>query len=865
MITCLPGRTRFGASLGGLAAGLSLLFVVACEGDRASAEPASRPGQRGRILSPSGQPAAGALVQAFPLPNEGEIGLFREPATPYSFRSDDEGYYAFTGLPSGWYGISSRKGDLAAFRDSVHVAKDAPDPRSDTLRALGSWSGRAELQPFDDVRTVSLCLVGTDRCETADSAGAFRFTSAAPGRYRAVARTRLKGYLPVVASVRIGPGEAVRGGDTLRPKYLGVPVVEELRSEYRATPELGIAIVTWNPTTYALAKGYAVFRDRAGAPLLSEAPFARVPLGRNSFEDTLFRGRSQSPQAEIRYEYRVAVTETDGAPGPRFAFGTVASIPPADIRYPMVLEVQGKARGAITIKDSLLFRIRFRNPYRRNDTLQWWVSDVAPYRTVALADTAVADSLPFRVPDQPGLVRIRVRVVDSAGTTWNYRDSVLVRLDPPRAFAGRDTFVTVGDTLRLTGIASDSLGSLARLEWDTGDVGFREAPDGKLAWAVPGAPGSLRSAVFRAIDDDGNQASDTLRIRVVGYRILAVRPVLPHARSVRPHLNLPLIEAQGRTFAFGGSVLDPFGAWTEYQASSGQWISRATAPFSGILSVVSDRIFLTDDSRLYEYDPGADAWIARPSPPVAGRKDIEYAPIPTVVHEGRLYRIGGISDAGPGLSEVEIFDPAAGAWSLGRNSPTPGDALPFSLSGRIYLAARSDSSLSAYDPGADRWTFAGRLPGGGKSLIPMGSVGAKACFLEESSTTMRIFDADHGTWSLSTLPAGIRPVTYKDYMDGLATFVSLPQGIMAAFSVVLQTDQAGEWFRVALYDAVVGTWRDLSYIYPEAGQGYQRISFAAPGIDRVHAALFGPINPGSGYPKQERLRLRPRFLDYFLP
>jgi hypothetical protein len=104
-----------------------------------------------------------------------------------------------------------------------------------------------------------------------------------------------------------------------------------------------------------------------------------------------------------------------------------------------------------------------------------------------------------------------LRVVDANNTPVTGIVNVTVLLDPPAADAGRDTVVDLGALVRLHGTGRDSLGRIVREEWKIGAGEFNRTT-GDTAF-IPGAAGLL-ICVFRAIDDDGQAAEDTVKITV---------------------------------------------------------------------------------------------------------------------------------------------------------------------------------------------------------------------------------------------------------------------------------------------------------------------------------------------------------------
>jgi len=135
-----------------------------------------------------------------------------------------------------------------------------------------------------------------------------------------------------------------------------------------------------------------------------------------------------------------------------------------------------------------------------------------------------------------------------------------------------------------------------------------------------------------------------------------------------------------------------------------------------LLAVVALLIFVAisrDNVSPQKIEPstmGSNSWRQAPPLPV-GR-----AGLAGVVHGGRIYAIAGESKGGV-TGQVARFDPLTGNWTALQDKPTPvRDVGAGVLGGRIYVpgGCLGDGSptdvLEVYDPAADAWTSGPRMP-----------------------------------------------------------------------------------------------------------------------------------------------------------
>jgi hypothetical protein len=120
----------------------------------------------------------------------------------------------------------------------------------------------------------------------------------------------------------------------------------------------------------------------------------------------------------------------------------------------------------------------------------------------------------------------------------------------------------------------------------------------------------------------------------------------------------------------------------------------------------------------YRWDVGSpEGWRPVESVPGPGRLGAT-----AQVVRGKIYLFGGYTVAADGearsVASVNVYDPASGSWSRGRDIPVPVDDAVSGVwrDSLIVLVGgwRTDASLDRvqwYDPAADRWTEATPVPG----------------------------------------------------------------------------------------------------------------------------------------------------------
>ncbi len=167
--------------------------------------------------------------------------------------------------------------------------------------------------------------------------------------------------------------------------------------------------------------------------------------------------------------------------------------------------------------------------------------------------------------------------------------------------------------------------------------------------------------------------------------------------------------------------------------------------------------FSTPTSTVYEYDPATDQWT-----------DVAVMPRIRAGHAvaevgGMIYVIGGASlgpvDAPTNIAEVDVWDPATGAWSPAAPLPTIRDHLGaaavdgiiYAVGGRVEVDFGLNLAANeAYDPSTDEWTALAPLPTTRSGLAVAALNGAVYVMggegLEGTFDTNEAYDVASGVW-----------------------------------------------------------------------------------------------------------------------
>jgi|GEM_PF-4942727 len=167
----------------------------------------------------------------------------------------------------------------------------------------------------------------------------------------------------------------------------------------------------------------------------------------------------------------------------------------------------------ITIKDTLVFQGRVVDEDGLIAKLEWDFTGTGTFTDAATPARAQVDFSLEKVFTTPAVIKVVARATDNAGKSWDDTVRVEVLLDAPKADAGDDVSMITGGQITLNGTATDGLGQVVLTEWKIGAGSFLPRSQGDTSFAAPSTP-QIIWGVFRATDDDGNQAIDSVKITV---------------------------------------------------------------------------------------------------------------------------------------------------------------------------------------------------------------------------------------------------------------------------------------------------------------------------------------------------------------
>lgn len=115
---------------------------------------------------------------------------------------------------------------------------------------------------------------------------------------------------------------------------------------------------------------------------------------------------------------------------------------------------------------------------------------------------------------KPGNYFCRMDIWDKGGRTTFILDTIQVLLDPPTAYAGKDTTVTVGTKIYLSATGDDRFDPIISRGWKIGDRPFKMVQQSETVEIAPNMPQDLM-CILTVMDLDSLTASDTLMVKVV--------------------------------------------------------------------------------------------------------------------------------------------------------------------------------------------------------------------------------------------------------------------------------------------------------------------------------------------------------------
>ncbi|MDB5103148.1 MAG: Cadherin-like beta sandwich domain protein [Fibrobacteres bacterium] len=169
----------------------------------------------------------------------------------------------------------------------------------------------------------------------------------------------------------------------------------------------------------------------------------------------------------------------------------------------------------IKVQDSVSFTAQAEVDPGLLKKYSWNYGDASPVVSGTLS-SAKADLAGGHRYAKDGSFKVSLTVEDDKGNAVT--SSVTVKVNPlpvprpPIVKAGKDTAVTLGALVNLHGSASDSDGTIAKMEWNINGTGFVKVSKGDTSF-TPAAAGKAK-CIFKATDNEGLTAEDTVEITV---------------------------------------------------------------------------------------------------------------------------------------------------------------------------------------------------------------------------------------------------------------------------------------------------------------------------------------------------------------
>jgi len=270
------------------------------------------------------------------------------------------------------------------------------------------------------------------------------------------------------------------------------------------------------------------------------------------------------------------------------------------------------------------------------------------------------------------------------------------------------------------------------------------------------------SFTFRAGDEHSQSGTATVSISVrSGWETIAQPPAHPS--------GLQLVVAANALYLIGGA-----GCY-QYDEAGDAWLEKAAPPTARTTlaaAVLDGQVYAIGGgtgpdgadpvATVERYNPGADAWTAVASLTRARSR------VGAAVSGGRIYVFGGCDVDGTYLRTIEVYDPAAGTWTLSDDMLPDEGAVQGTeavvAGGSIYVFAGRPYSrphLWRFDPAAaagSRWTTLAEPPYVSSYTAWKPNVCAVGPFLTHmpkviyGDPALQLFDPEAGQWSVSIPP-----------------------------------------------------------------------------------------------------------------
>ncbi len=186
----------------------------------------------------------------------------------------------------------------------------------------------------------------------------------------------------------------------------------------------------------------------------------------------------------------------------------------------------------------------------------WDIGATGTFRIAASGDTTII------APKVATTLICSLRVVDDDGQVGKDIMVVNVVKDAPAVSAGRDTTIGVGQSLTLTGSATQNFGTVVMYKWDWQDNGsWDDSSTTSPTTTFTVSQGGTRTVLFGVRDDDSNFVVDTLLVHAVSYVGGTLSSSTTFYKSMNPYvLTADLVVPNGvdLVFSAGVSISGPY-------------------------------------------------------------------------------------------------------------------------------------------------------------------------------------------------------------------------------------------------------------------------------------------------------------------
>lgn len=282
----------------------------------------------------------------------------------------------------------------------------------------------------------------------------------------------------------------------------------------------------------------------------------------------------------------------------------------------------------------------------------------------------------------------------------------------------------------------------------------------------------------------------------------------------------------------------PSANWQDIASFPVQIQDNTAATYNGLVYSVGGYDGASILNSVYSYNPTTNAWTTRPSLAYARQK-------PAAAFVGdKLYVVGGWSDSGNPVTNLEVYSPTTNVWVPGLAAPKAYAAsAAAALNGHLYVIGGCDASSCGktdvwrYDPVAITWTLRAPYPEA-TSWLGCGTIdGLLYCaggvsFAESKSTY--VYDPYFDTWTrLADMPA---TKWAMGYASANGRFI-VSGGVTGNFTEITASTFA--------YDPQTNTWTNL----PDANNTLYR-GASACGFYRIGGSSggFAPTSAAEMYP-----------------